>query len=101
MAKRKPMLFQRVEQEKAERKQQEVLHEKYHIDQPDTVVVEKSNMVKWSIRTVGAIVRTLATILLCCLASIGLTALVYESTRLELVRVLTESIRNLQQLIGL
>ena len=49
------------------------------------VVVEKSNMAKFTVKTITALVKALASAVLLCLAVTGLTALVYPSTRAALL----------------
>lgn len=67
------------EEELQEEKNREKLKEKFGIKGKNVVVVERTNMVKFIIRTMAAIIRLVATILLIGLAFIGILALVYEN----------------------
>lgn len=70
-------------------KEQEELKQKHNLE-TDKVVVEKSNMVKFTVNTVKEIIRTLASILVFILAAIGLVALVYPEPRQALLGVWQE-----------
>lgn len=79
MYKTKLVLDIKREQEDAEEQKQ--LKEKYDIRNPDVVVVEKSNMVKFTVRTFSAVLRTASTIILLVLAAVGLFTLIYPDIR--------------------
>lgn len=76
-------------------KQQKELKRKHRIDEKNVIVVEKSNMTKFLIRTIGNVVRISATILILVLASIGLTTLLYPQIRNELLIILHQIIEQL------
>lgn len=76
-------------------KQQKELKRKHRIDEKNVIVVEKSNMTKFLIRTIGNVVRISATILILILASIGLTTLLYPQIRNELLIILHQIIEQL------
>lgn len=61
----------------------------------DVVIVEKSNMVKFFVRTIAALIRTMAALAVTGFAFIGLAALVYPEPRREIVIVFEEVIRQL------
>ncbi len=67
--------------------QQEKLREKHNIKDENTVVVEKSNMAKFSVNTFIRLVKFFAAVIIVCLAVIGLTALVFPETREALLAI--------------
>jgi len=67
--------------------QQEKLREKHNIKDENTVVVEKSNMAKFSVNTFIRLVKFFAAVIIVCLAVIGLTALVFPDTREALLAI--------------
>ena len=85
------------EDELQEEKKQRKLKEKFGIKGKNVVVVERTNMVKFIIRTMAAIIRLVATILLIGLAFIGILALVYEEPRKELVEILWNALEQIKQ----
>ena len=72
---------------------QEELRKKYKVEDKNIKVVEKNNMVKFLIRTFFLLIKILSSILLVTLASIGATAIYYESTRKELIKIFYALIR--------
>ena len=85
------------EEELQEEKKQRKLKEKFGIKGKNVVVVERTNMVKFMIRTMAAIIRLVATIFLISLAFIGILALVYEEPRKELVEILWNALEQIKQ----
>lgn len=72
---------------------QEELRKKYKVEDKSIKVVEKNNMVKFLIKTFFLLIKILSSILLVTLASIGATAIYYESTREELIKIFYTLIR--------
>lgn len=70
-----------IEEEAVKKQKQEELHAKHNIQDKEVIVVEKSNMIKFSVRSIVALVRLCATILLLFLAAVGLLCLIYPETR--------------------
>ena len=77
-------IVKKVKEEVLQEKRQEALKEKYEIAD-DVVVVEKSNMIKWTIRTMVAFIRCICAILIFLLSLTGGCALLYPITRHILV----------------
>lgn len=77
MSRIKRSLVSQIKEQQEFEKQQKELKRKHRIDEKNVIVVEKSNMTKFLIRTIGNVVRISATILILILASIGLTTLLY------------------------
>ncbi len=80
-----------------QQEQQRRLHTKHNIEDENVVVVEKSNMVKFSIKSMGVVIRTGATMVLLCLAAIGLLCLVYPETSQPLQAVIVQIFNQLTQ----
>ena len=87
MAKRKfkNQLVEQMKQEEREKEHQESLKERYDIEE-DVVVVEKTNTIKFLLKTMIGGARLIITILVFILALIGLTALIYPDSRSLLIR---------------
>ena len=77
-----------------ERDKQAQLREKYDIEEK-VIVKETSNMTKFLIRTCGWVIRTIATILLWCLAAIGIITLIYPENRKILIDTVTTAFEGL------
>lgn len=77
---RKAMVGQ-VKKEEREQKDQEKLRGRYHVEQEDVIIVEKSNMFKFITRTAAGLVKMLAGLAAFLLAVVGLAALVYPGSR--------------------
>lgn len=76
-------LSERIKKENAKEKEQIRLKKKHQINQENVVVVEKSNTYKFTIKTIIAFIKLIATVTLLILAVIGLTTLVYPTLRQE------------------
>ena len=87
MAKRKfkNQLVEQMKQEEREQEHQESLKERYDIEE-DVVVVEKTNTIKFLLKTMLGGARLIIAILVFILALIGLTALIYPDSRSLLIR---------------
>jgi len=82
-------LYVQVEEDVKEEAEQIELRKKYweqNID-PDKVIVEKSNMVKFFVNHGVSLVKTIAQILMIGLAAVGILALIYPVPRAEIFRV--------------
>lgn len=91
----KKQFVEALEEEYKQEEEQKKLHKKHNIENEDVVVVEKSNMLKFSVNTVSSIIRTLSAILLIILATIGLISLVYPATRKQLIMIAQQVIEQL------
>lgn len=98
MAKFNNVLVTGYRQQQEQEKKQNELKSKHHIDDPN-VVVEKSNMAKFTVKTVTTALRTVANILLVLLAIIGILALIYPETRTGLLEIWKDTIDNLSHLL--
>lgn len=89
-----------VQGEKKREEEQRRLHEIHGIQDENLIVVEKNNMLKFLIRTVGRIVRFVATAAIFVLAAVGMLALIYPEVRGELFLVLGTIFEDAQNMIG-
>lgn len=80
---------------------QSKLRQKNDIPDDSVVVVEKSNMAKFTVKTLAAIIRILALVLLLLLAAVGVICLIYPSTRLLFFSIFNGTIGELQGLLGI
>ena len=87
MAKYKESLVKKIRIEQEENQKQKKLQEKYGINE-NVRIVERNNMGKFFVKTIGKCIRIVAVIILFILAAIGLTALIYPEIRQELLQVL-------------
>ena len=81
--------------------QQAKLREKNNIQDDSVVVVEKSNMAKFTVKTISAILRIAALVVLLALAAVGVICLIYPSTRLLFFSIFDGTMGQLQGLLGL
>ena len=101
MAKYKRKLVADIEKQKTEEKIQSDLKDKYNILQdPDVVVVEKSNMIKFLIHLLTSLLRLLCVLAVFCLAVCGLLALVYPEPRTALIQVFSSILKQLFSMLS-
>lgn len=100
MGKYKKSIVGNIKQEKVFWREQELLQEKYDIEDKDVVIVEKSNIYKFTIRMIATLIRVTATIVILILAAIGLLALIYPVPRLDILILLNELRDQLFMLTG-
>ena len=93
--------FMKAAREDLEREaEQKRLHEKHQEVSEQTVIIEKDNMIKFTIRMITKLIRLTATITILILAAIGLISMVYPQIRSVLVEVLLEILRQAQNMVG-
>lgn len=98
MAKYKESLVKKIRIEQEENQKQKKLQEKYGISE-NVRIVERNNIGKFLVRTMGRCIRITALIMLFVLAAIGLIALIYPEIRQELIQVLGGVLTEGQKLI--
>lgn len=86
MPKFKGELVKQIREENEAQKEQIHLKEKYGMEKEDVVIIEKSNLAKFFVRTFARMIRIAANILIFVLAVTGLAALIYPVSRMELIR---------------
>lgn len=92
-------IVQDIKKEKEFEESQEQLKNKYGIKEQEVVVVEKSNIYKFTINTVGGLIKLAATAALLVLAAVGLMTLVYPDIRTEFLQVIKSIYKQLQLLL--
>ena len=90
MSKFKKKLVQDIRNEQETAVKQEALRRQHGIQDDHVIIVEKSNMVKFTVRQITAIIKFVTTALLLTLAAIGLLSLIYPNIRSELLIVLSQ-----------
>ena len=100
MSKYKRSIVENIKQEQVFQREQDALQEKYNIENKNVVIVEKSNIYKYTIRMIATLTRVLATIIILVLASIGLVALIYPAPRSDIFCLLNELQNQIFMLIG-
>lgn len=95
----KTVLQAGAEEEQAEEQKQEKLKKKFGIKGKNVVVVERTNTFKFTVKTLGAILRFAATSALIILAFIGIVALFYEGPREELLIIMREVMEQIKETI--
>lgn len=90
MGKIKTGLLQEYRQKTKTAQEQTALKEKHGITDKDVVVIEKSNMAKFSVKVIASVIRICATIVIFTLAVIGVVALLYPVPREELLKIWKE-----------
>lgn len=96
MSKFKKKLVGDIRQEQETAIQQESLRQQHGIQDENVIVVEKSNMVKFMIRQLSAIIKFVATTMILVLAAIGLLSIIYPNIRSELLTVLLQYYNSLK-----
>ena len=86
MAKFKKTIVPDIQAKHEFEREQEELKQKHQLE-TDKIIIEKNNMVKFTVNTVKDGIRLLATILVFVLAAIGLIGLIYPEPRQELWEV--------------
>lgn len=84
------------EEDEAFHKKQNHLHKKHMIEDENIVVVEKNNIIKFSITSMVGLLRFTASVVLVILASIGLLCIIFEETRLPLINLLNDIVTQIR-----
>lgn len=96
MNKFKKGLVKDIQKEKEFEKEQQNLKEKYSLDvSDDVVVIEKTNAYKFTVKMLVNTVKTLATICLLILATVGLITLIYPNSRNAFFDIMSNIYREL------
>jgi len=81
-------LASQIAKEREEEFLQQELREKHEIKDENVIVVEKPSLLKFLIKLGVRIIKTIATIIILCLATIGLLGIIYDGPRQELITIL-------------
>jgi hypothetical protein len=85
----KPILMRKYREKKAFDQEQKRLKEKHGVSE-DVIVVEKSNMAKFTVTLVISLVRLLITVLIVLLTATGLICLIYPLPREDFFKIVSE-----------
>lgn len=99
MGKFKQTLVKEVKAEQVQKKEQERLHEKHHIQDMNVQIVERDNMIKFLIRNVVRFVWLISTMILLVFAVIGILTIVYPNIRAEFLFVFEQIILEIKQML--
>lgn len=87
--------YKRLMEEKLKyEEEQKNLHEKHKNIDENKVIVEKSNTVKFLVKAMTALVKTVAVIILILLATTGLITLMYDNLRTDFFQILMDTINS-------
>lgn len=95
----KTVLQAGAEEDKAEEQKQEKLKRKFGIQGRNVVVVEGTSTAQFVVKTIAAILRFVATVIIIALAFIGIVALFYEAPRMELFVILHEVLNQINKVV--
>lgn len=84
------------EEDEAFQKKQNHLHKKHMIEDENIVVVEKNNIIKFSLTSMVGLIRFVASVVLVILASIGLLCIIFDETRMPLINLLNDIVTQIR-----
>ena len=82
------------------KKHQRKLRKKYNVNTEKVLVVEKTNTLKFCIKTISSLVKTLANILLFIFSGVGIICLIYPNTREGFVKIVHDNLAGLYSLFN-
>lgn len=94
-------LATQINQEHAFKQEQEKLKAKHDIQEDNVIVVEKKSVSKFLLKLVITAIKTVATICLLLLASLGILGLIYPEPREALIAVLETILDSVTKLTGI
>ena len=101
MGKFKSSLVKDIEEKKAFAEEQKRIKKEHRIEDENVVVVEKSNMAKFTVKTFIRLVKICAAILIFALATVGAMCLIYPATRMGFFSIFDGTISQMQDLLGI
>ena len=101
MSKFNTTLAKEVREEEAFNSKQSKLKEKYNVADKDVIVVERNNLIKFFVKTIGVIIRIFLWIVFLSLAAVGIIALVYPIPRKEVINVFHEALIQLKMFFNI
>lgn len=99
MGKFKTGFVSQVKEEQQKQREQKKLHRKHHLQDETVVIVEKSHLMKFLIRSAFRIIRLTAVTAIFALATLGSMALLYPEVRNPLLGVLWEILKELHTMM--
>lgn len=86
MSKFNKSIVSAIKSDEVSKKQQEKLKSRYHIPEEDErIIVEKNNMIKFTVNTAGTVFRVLVNIIIFFFAVAGAAAIIFPESRNELL----------------
>ncbi|MDK2802741.1 MAG: hypothetical protein KFW09_05120, partial [Oscillospiraceae bacterium] len=82
------------------KKYQRKLRKKYKVNTEKVLVVEKTNTLKFCIKTISSLVKTLANILLFIFSGVGIICLIYPDTREGFIKIIHDNFAGLYSLFN-
>lgn len=92
-------LYKQYEEEMAEKRNQDRLKQKYHIEEANIKVIEKSTPFKFFLRFLLQLISWIAKILLILLAAIGLLSIIYPESRAALYTIVQQIFVQIQNFL--
>lgn len=100
MSKFNKTIVESIKNDENERKQQLQLKSKYSIPEDDSrIIIEKNNMLKFMINTIGKITRIVINIIIFFFSVAGATALIFPESRGVLLNEISKAYEQLLQFI--
>lgn len=91
-------LFKEVEEKRQEEQRQKELREKHDIED-GVVVVEKTNGIKFTIRLLIGMIKTVMAICMIGLCAVGIISLIYPNIRIEFLTVIGKILQEAREMI--
>lgn len=92
-------LLKQAKNDKIFQEHQQSLKEKYHIQSENTVVVEKNNMVKFTVKYIVGLIRIVIWIFLILLAAVGLLCFIHPDMRDILFQVFKGIVHDIKMMV--
>ncbi len=99
MAKFKSGFVSKYKEDTKRQDKQQRLKEKHKIQDEHIVVVEKSNMTKFTVKMAVRLIKLAASICLLALAAIGLTTLIFPDTREAFTSIFYQAVSDTETLL--
>ena len=100
MGKFNRQLVNEIKKEKEQESAQLKLREKYEIPE-DVMIVEKDNMIKFSVRIIATLIKITIGIIIFLLTVVGIVSLVFPETRNELIFQLSNTLMQLKKFLNI
>lgn len=92
-------IAEKIKEEANREEEQKKLRRKHSITEENVIIIEKSNIYKFTIHLLITAIKTIASLVLFILAFVGLATLAYPQIRQELLLVLIDVVNQLQHML--
>ena len=92
-------IAEKIKEEANREEEQKKLRRKHSITEENVIIIEKSNIYKFTIHLLITTIKTYASLVLFILAFVGLATLAYPQIRQELLLVLIDVVNQLQHML--